>query len=172
MSTIRTTTIYLYRFNWYNAQDGAVQTEHCDGVPEPVGDTYFNPPKWNEQKGEYEFYVNDEYPFDYIEPNGLGDYYFYSDDHTTYCNRGPLEGVGFCYITTMQPNVAYIQEPAGYVVNKDTIVEMHPTVNQIFDLYKQGVELMIENKDGVMLVYALGNKPDKDMKIRISMIDG
>ena len=52
-------------------------TNTMEGSKTPVGDRYSQPPTWNEERQEFVFY--DEYK------DADGDYYFYSEDKTRYC---------------------------------------------------------------------------------------
>ena len=50
-------------------------------------------------------------------------------------------------------------------------IELFPTAEQIVDLQDCDIAFVTENEDGVIKVYALWNKPDKDYTIQAIITD-
>lgn len=70
-------------------------------------------------------------------------------------------------ITLLAENWIGITQPYSQVVRVPTVtinskVDLQPTATQIVELQNTDVMLMAENTDGVITVYALGNKPTVD----------
>lgn len=56
-------------------------------------------------------------------------------------------------------------------VTSKTKVDLQPTFNQLETLYFQSVGFYTVNEDGVVTVYAVGNKPTEDMVIQVTMTE-
>lgn len=56
-------------------------------------------------------------------------------------------------------------------VTSKTKVDLQPTLNQLDTLYSQSVGFYTVNEDGVVTVYAVGNKPTSDFTIQATMTE-
>lgn len=56
-------------------------------------------------------------------------------------------------------------------VTSKTKVDLQPTLNQLDTLYSQSVGFYTVNEDGVVTVYAVGNKPTADFAIQVTMTE-
>ena len=54
---------------------------------------------------------------------------------------------------------------SGVTVNSK--LDLQPTPSQIIELQDAEISLMATNEDGVITVYAIGNKPTSDMTIQV-----
>ena len=62
----------------------------------------------------------------------------------------------------------YSQVVAVADVTSYTKVDLQPTVDQIDALYSQALGFFTVNEDGVVTVYAVGNKPTEDFTIQVT----
>ena len=65
----------------------------------------------------------------------------------------------------------YSQVVAIGDVTSRTKVDLQPTVAQLDTLYKMSLGFYAVNEDGVVTVYAVGNKPTEDFTIQVTMTE-
>lgn len=65
----------------------------------------------------------------------------------------------------------YSQVVALGNVTSLTKVDLQPTIDQLDTLYSQSIGFFAVNEDGVVTVFAVGNKPVEDFVIQITMTE-
>lgn len=56
-------------------------------------------------------------------------------------------------------------------VTSDTKVDLQPTPEQVAIFYHKTLAFVAENKDGVVTVYSIGDKPENDYTIQVTMTE-
>lgn len=56
-------------------------------------------------------------------------------------------------------------------VTKNSQVDLTPSVEQLAVFYNKDLAFVTENKDGVVTVYAIGQKPENDYVIQVTMTE-
>ena len=62
-----------------------------------------------------------------------------------------------------------VVEVNGVISNSK--IDPQPTASQVIDLRNNNISLMAENDDGVVTFYAIGNKPDVDYHMQVSITE-
>lgn len=64
-------------------------------------------------------------------------------------------------------NDLYFQELDVGEVNVNSKLDLQPTASQVANLQDEEISLMIENNNGVITCYAIGNKPSSDYIMQV-----
>ena len=85
-------------------------------------------------------------------------------------------GAKIGYITLVADAWVGEQSPYAQVVSipmiaKNTQVDITPSVEQLLIFYDKDLTFMTENKDGVVTVYAIGQKPTNDYTMQVTLTE-
>lgn len=65
----------------------------------------------------------------------------------------------------------YFQEVTVYGVTENSQVDLTPSVEQLAVFYEKDLSFVTENEDGVVTVYAIGQKPTNDYTIQVTITE-
>ncbi|MGM9585160.1 MAG: hypothetical protein ACI3V1_06405 [Faecousia sp.] len=94
--------------------------------------------------------------------------------------NGPFSGVGstgkIAQITLPFANWKGAKSPYSMTVEMDGLskrsrIDLFPSIENLENLRIMGSGLCAENDDGTVTLYALGNKPDADITIQVSITE-
>ena len=80
------------------------------------------------------------------------------------------------YVDLLSANWVGESSPYSQVVNiegvtENTQVDLTPSIEQLVAFYEKDLGFVTENEDGVVTVYAIGQKPANDYVIQVTMTE-
>ena len=84
---------------------------------------------------------------------------------------GTVELLAANWVASEISNNLYSQEVTVAGVTKNSQVDLTPSVEQLVVFYEKDLTFVTENENGVVTVYAIGQKPENDYTIQVTITE-